>query len=619
MTRAKSTISGFATALLGTFAAANASAHNFASHDAITRAATSAMHFWPKDGTTANFCPNPGELPWTDEFIAYRNKATQALGQLRNLRTGLKPLTSPTNDCMQLIAADGTVARPGYFPQDNLDKIGQFRIADFHYLVTADSTTGCGMTPIQGALANEDWRTLGSVLGNLAGEVDKRNTDTTLWAKPTNMAEFEVMKDIISVCIEAELAYYLAPIGCLLSLLSGDSCGDIGRFIHQFNPLEEVAGMIPGVTCNFTGADFGLDVNGLWHFQETNGKQNNYFESYNVPPGIDYVNAGPYSIPGAIDVAIIAATTAAGITLNAWVSTGVRDFGQFDEADRDVLQWQAHPIGLTEFTPVGKLAKYGRKAYDSSQHTTAEALGYPLHAFADATFPQHLANTTGWGHRPMEDAINNLRADILKFDGASDIKDQDRFIDCHRPVEIVQEGFKYWQQYNMYLGGHVDVDDLVHSLASRSRAWIDSRQNVWSDSASDQYLLTPDPHTNSVASYRNENYGNNMTLTEFSTPLEVSAAGASVAFLVDAGLMAADVPKDPSTICPNGTYYEQGHGCQPLLSMPPMKVLQASGGVSIAGKATPAQTCTAVGQACTSSAECCDRDCYAGVCRVILQ
>ena len=44
--------------------------------------------------------------------------------------------------------------------------------------------------------------------------------------------------------------------------------------------------MIPGVTCNFTGADFGLDVNGLWHFQETNGKQNNYFESYNVPPGL---------------------------------------------------------------------------------------------------------------------------------------------------------------------------------------------------------------------------------------------------------------------------------------------------------------------------------------------
>jgi len=36
-----------------------------------------------------------------------------------------------------------------------------------------------------------------------------------------------------------------------------------------------------------------------------------------------------------------------------------------------------------------------------------------LHALADASFPQHIAGTTGYGHRPLEDAINEVYPDAL--------------------------------------------------------------------------------------------------------------------------------------------------------------------------------------------------------------
>jgi hypothetical protein len=95
-------------------------------------------------------------------------------------------------------------------------------------------------------------------------------------------------------------------------------------------------------------------------------------------------------------------------------------------------------------------------------------LGYPLHAFEDATFPHHIACTTSWGHRPMEDAANDMRTDILKYDtqtdafGAYDSQTHAWVTDCHRPVEIVLQGYAWWKYYGCgSMIARVEIDRVV--------------------------------------------------------------------------------------------------------------------------------------------------------------
>ena len=418
-----------------------------------------------------------------------------------------------------------------------------------------------------------------------------------LWVKPTNAFVWGAIKDGLSELETIGAAVLLAPFACLWSLFSsGSSCADAKKWAIKYNPIDYVAGLIPGIPIDFTGTDIGLDINGVWHFEQT-AQAGNVLTFANNPSGMYYPFAGPTQVPGAVDLAIIAATSVTGVSLDAQSSWGVRDFGQFDEAGRFWTSWEAHSFDKTEFTPVSKIAKYGKKEYDSSGHTIAVKLGYPLHAFEDASFPHHIANTTSWGHRPMEDAMNNLRAQILQYQS-----NDDTFQDCHRPVEIIVQGYNVWSHYNMATGGHVDVEDAVENLAFGTRGWIDSLGGVWNDRASDQYLLTSSPHTDSVNSYQNGHYGGPfMDLTAFSTPLEISAAGAIIAFLVDSGLSVPNVQADPSTECPSGTSFVHGQGCvrNVIISANP-----TANGVTTTGRVSATPSTGGVGTSCSSNSNC---------------
>lgn len=615
--------SGLLAALVGTLSTGEASAHDFAAHDAIVRAATSAMHFWvdPKDGTVANFCPNPGELPPSTDanFAEYKRQVGVALQNLPKLRTGLDPVKFDTSGCNQTTNDDGSVT--GYYPEDNLDNIGQFRIEDFRYVVERNYTTGCSMTALHDytanqRLTNEKWRTLGSVLGTVAGDVDNRSQDTVLWIKPLNAGTWGLVKDALSLGVTVIGAVLLAPFACLWSFFSGSGdCTDAKKWAIKYNPVDFVAGIIPGIPYDFTGPD-GLGINGVWHFEQTNSTGNTLTFANN-PSGMWYPIAGPDLVPGALDVAIMAATSAAGVSLDARESWGVRDFGQFDEAGRYWTSWEAHALSNTEFTPVSKLAKYGVKEYNASGHMTAAKLGYPLHAFADATFPHHIANTSSWGHRPMEDAINNERAASLQFSTDNDLFNKANV--CHRPVDLILEGYAWWKRYNLgQSGSHVDVEDAVESLASSTRDWVDDHSGVWSDTASLTYLVDKD---DSVASYESDTYSG-LSLADFAAPLEVHAVGATIAFLVDTGKDVANVQPDNSTKCEPGKIFYHNEGCQtpkPLILQPPTDLTIPAGvscdpesGVCPAGmecvKAGPnANTCEVlgtIGTACGSSTDC---------------
>jgi len=188
----------------------------------------------------------------------------------------------------------------------------------------------------------------------------------------------------------------------------------------------------------------------------------------------------------------------------------------------------------------------------------------------------------------MEDAINNVRENSLQFSA----EQGDIFDDCHRPVDLILEGYAWWMRYHLgQSGAHVDVEDAVETLAYDARDWVDRHENVWSDSASDQYLLGGKDA--STKSYENDHYDPfGTTLVEFAAPMEVAAVGASIAFLVDAGKDVANVQVDPNTRCPPGLSFYHGAGCQTTRAA----VTQPTGnGVATTGNG---------GQSCTSSSRC---------------
>jgi hypothetical protein len=598
MTRTNSILSGFVIALIGSLTTVNASAHNFASHDAITRASVAAMHYWVEDNTEANFCPHPGDLPATPDFANYKSAVQNALAKLRTIKTGLKPVKYDIERCN---GASNGKATGGYYHDDNLDKMGQIRISDFRYIVNRDYETGCALDALRGErLTKEHWRVLGSILGTLAGDVDRRDSDTRVWIKPTNAFVWGAIKDGLSEAAMVLGAIALAPFACFASLFSGGNCGDAKKWAIAYNPIDYAAGVIPGIPIDFSLGDIGLDVNGIWHFQQSED-EGSLLAFANNPSGMYYPFAGPSQIPGAIDTAVMGLTEATGVSLNARSATGVRDFGQFDEAGRAWPLWEAHALGMTEFTPLSKLAKYGVKEWDHSNHTTAEKLGYPLHAFADATFPQHIANTTGWGHRPMEDAMNNLRGDTLQFETYSDM-----FRDCHSPVDIILKGYEHWQYSNLGFGGHVNVEEEVESLALEARHWVDSHSGIWSDSASDDYLVNNVKW--SIKSYTNERYDDHgMTLTQFSRPLELASSGAVIAFLVDAGLHATSTTVDTSTTCGTGSYFVHGEGCK--AGSGSACYLPKVDEIAVTSSKETTSTCALANQPCITATDCCSNDC----------
>ena len=184
-------------------------------------------------------------------------------------------------------------------------------------------------------------------------------------------------------------------------------------------------------------------------------------------------------------------------------------------------------------------------------------------------------------------------------------------------MEIILQGYSYWSRYGVGVGGHVDVEDLVEYFAYKTRANIDAHQGIWSDSASIQYFLTTAPHTDSVNSYKNEDYdGHGMTLTSFATPIELDAAGAAIAFIVDAGLGVADVPADPYTQCPTGKYFVHASGCVSGSASPVL--LPSSNGATTAGRvAANPSVCADAGAPCVVNADCCNLVCTSsGTCYV---
>src|SRR5262249_44764946 len=71
-------------------------------------------------------------------------------------------------------------------------------------------------------------------------------------------------------------------------------------------------------------------------------------------------------------------------------------------------------LGHTAFSPLDNLGLYGWKRFSQNPH--ANDIAWPLHALGDAVAPHHAAATTGWGHRPFEDAAELHWRSIVYLD-----------------------------------------------------------------------------------------------------------------------------------------------------------------------------------------------------------
>lgn len=526
-----------------------ASAFNEDTHRRIVEFSVDAMS--TRTGTRPATPAGVTEAQWT----AFLDQMQNALDELSRLHTGLtgaykgayerdtddaraKPvpidLIVPGSyefnvpaDCnyhVRVVAPPYTQSR-----EYNLLNAANIPIKDFPYTVE-DQYGPC----VYKLPAGDRTAGLGEVLGWHAASVDWRELDTSLWARPTNAGVFGLIQEAETRAFETIGGAFAYPFVCLARALQGKGCHfneaiDVARHV---NVLELVEGLVPGI------GPFDSDVTtGMWHFIDVDATWNRF----NDTRGLFYENAGPGHIPGAFDVGIMAAFDLAGLTIEPYRATGPKRYGKYDRFSRNAVTWESHNVGHTEFSPVSNLATYGWDQFDG---TDAAALSWPLHAIGDAAAPQHVAGTTGWGHRPFEDAVDRIRYSLLpraKDTSFAAIRDRILANAYNR-----SKGFGTNQSIAEFV---IREARVTRDIARADNDW------VFDDVASDKYL-EPLQHVDSIQGYRDH--------PARLQPFVEHAVAHTIAFLIRASSrMKPNLPGiDQETLClPNQYFTGEEPGC----------------------------------------------------------
>ena len=454
----------------------------------------------------------------------------------------------------------------GYRPQDNLANATYFRIQDFPYLLVDSSLSpGCSLVQVEDPVAGN---VLGSILGWHAAGIDLRLEDSAMGVRPTNALYVAAVRQYLSYAWQAGAGGFLAPFFCLGNIISGDGCDVGGGFelATRFDPVKYGDGWIPTI-----GAATSEDYTGVWHYMRVNTPG-----QYNDIRGLLYDSAGPDGRPGAADVAIMIASDTAGISLNALESDGDDRYEPADAVKRTVVDWQATTISHLEFNPLDGLAQYGWRLYHSESNR-AGGLGWPLHALGDATEPHHLAGTSAWGHRPYEDAVEELLGQMLTMS-----PEQLR--------TILVQGFTWWSLF--CTGGDVPIRDLVTAVAHDASFFIGPW--AWNDGASLQYSFKDVDSGAARAAIRQYTHMQNFAL--YASPLLEKGAAGMLALLTGAAGIATDPGLNPSISCSADTFFD-GYECA-----------QGTAPVPSGVDAAPVElrpTCHQEGQDCSALQPCC--------------
>jgi hypothetical protein len=195
---------------------------------------------------------------------------------------------------------------------------------------------------------------------------------------------------------------------------------------------------------------------------------------YDDRPGLLFEHAGPFGEPDPVELAATLVTGAAGTTVRYDLSrgpkqyeiTGAQDFHPASK-HREAKDWEFLSLPHTPFTPLDNLAFSGWRKFRDAQgeelHTRARSLGWTLHGFGDAIVPMHVAATFGWGHRPYEDAFENLLDRYLFMSDGEQALTQARRI--FRRALMWRKTIQHWRTGHPGREKDIPVRELVTRLA----------------------------------------------------------------------------------------------------------------------------------------------------------
>ena len=151
---------------------------------------------------------------------------------------------------------------------------------------------------------------------------------------------------------------------------------------------------------------------GLWHHVNVEPGGSHEFDDHQ---GSFLEEAGPFPILDPVDLVLMAAFDAVGLSVDHDASRGVERYQALRPDDglpatrpRGKGGWQQTTVPHVPFEPVDNLAYYGWRRFREEPDHPVRYLGWPLHAIGDAIVPMHVAGTAAWGHRPFEDSQVNL-------------------------------------------------------------------------------------------------------------------------------------------------------------------------------------------------------------------
>jgi hypothetical protein len=359
------------------------------------------------------------------EWVAFLDGLERASQRLGGLRSGLDRVENPR--CVPLDGQDFRTLPdrwPHVCPQVDRDSECTLRLIDRPLAHDYNEAANCGILgswSAGGILAELPVDYTGQTLGYHAARIDFQHDDTHLFTVVTNAGDGGKTHQMIDEAADLGMAVILAPIACLVALFTGDNCWDLATDLaDRVVPIDDLNGLVPGF-----GDTTSPVYTGMWHFINLNPRATNRYDDHE---GLFYENAGWGGVPDAVDFGIVVALALGGRTVHydaakgpqRYQVQGARD-GQRDSTWRGKKDWQSASAAFVPFTPVDNLAYYGwRQFVDEAARSrqvgraaSAAGLAWPLHAVGDAASPMHTIGSSGWGHRPFEDAVDVRWPDIL--------------------------------------------------------------------------------------------------------------------------------------------------------------------------------------------------------------
>jgi len=496
-------------------------AHNYGYHDSMTDLSFQIMLALAKGDPRFT---RPASVSPSD-WAAFISAVKAAVPRLQRMPSGLPVRTLV---CVQAVDGGSNTVSSSW-STTSLGKV-QHAVSSSYLSNSSDCGVGYGYAPggVYDAInpaASRDFS--GTVLGLWAGRPDDEVDDTHLEIRPSNALGLGFLKDKINDFINMGLAALLIPFVCLVECIFGgcDGCDtDAKNLGDDANVLDDIEELIPGI-----GDISGTDWTGVWHHINLFPVATNEFDNHQ---GL-LTEAAFGGAPDPVEILLMAISDATGLSVNPDDSQGVSRYqitnggdGHPDTLKRDDGDWLLTTWVHVPFEPVDNLGMFGWTEFKKDTTRTAKFLGCPLHAIGDATVPMHVAATSGWGHRPYEDAYDNLWPKLRHMGEPTEI----RF--AQQSLEAAVRWRKFvldWRAAHPQSSTDTPVRDLVTAIAKRTfdRAMANLATTPdwpFNPLMSTSYVVAKD----AAISF----YQNRPNAVALGTPPALDGIGATIAFLI---------------------------------------------------------------------------------------